>query len=76
MSKNSAADCPIFFRIFQQLREFKVSNELFTHRVVITLSLSCHGVVLSINSFDLHNNKSVCVLRKTLLSSVCKIREK
>lgn len=58
MSKNSAADFPrLYVRSSQQLREFKVSNELLTHRVVITLSLSRYGVILSINSFDCHNNK-------------------
>ena len=68
MSKNSAADCPIFFRIFQQLREFKVSNELFTHRVVISLSLSSYGVIFSIHSLDLHNNiDCLCVVGDTII---------
>ena len=65
MSKNSAADCPIFFRIFQQLREFKVSNELFTHRVVISLSCSSHIVTFAIHTFDLHI-LCVCVFRPNI----------
>ena len=62
MSKNSAADCPrLYVRSSQQLREFKVSNELLTHRVVITLSCSSHIVTFAIHTFDLHKILCLCV---------------
>lgn len=71
MSKNSAADCPrLYVRSSQQLREFKVSNELLTHRVVITLSCSGHIVTFAIHTFDLHI-LCVCVFRSTI-GTCCK----
>ena len=61
MSKNSAADCPrLYVRSSQQLREFKVSNELLTHRVVITLSCSSHIVTFAIHTFNLHKILCLC----------------
>ena len=61
MSKNSAADCPrLYVRSSQQLREFKVSNELLTHRVVISLSCSSHIVTFAIHTFDLHKILCLC----------------
>ena len=66
MSKNSAADCPrLYVRSSQQLREFKVSNELLTHRVVITLCCSSHIVTFAIHTFDLHI-LCVCVFRPNI----------
>ena len=62
MSKNSAADCPrLYVRSSQQLREFKVSNELLTHRVVITLCCSSHIVTFAIHTFNLHKILCLCV---------------
>ena len=61
MSKNSAADCPrLYVRSSQQLREFKVSNELLTHRVVITLCCSSHIVTFAIHTFNLHKILCLC----------------
>ena len=62
MSKNSAADCPrLYVRSSQQLREFKVSNELLTHRVVITLCCSSYIVTFAIHTFNLHKILCLCV---------------
>ena len=70
MSNNSAADCPrLYVRSSQQLREFKVSNELLTHRVVITLSCSSYIVTFAIHTFNLHNY-FVFVLFRPILNLV------
>lgn len=55
MSKNSAADFPrLYVRSSQQLREFKVSNELLTHRVKISLTRASNIVLLSVHTLDSH----------------------
>ena len=75
MSKNSAADCPrLYVRSSQQLREFKVSNELLTHRVVITLCCSSHIVTFAIHTFDLHKILCLCCF-VPLLELGAKIRQ-